>query len=120
MRLLVKPVRISRDREPKPFEVEAGGGTPREIIEALMPEIQKRLRSETWGLTVKLDEGSDLAGAFSINGNRFGYGRFYAIDEEQGPRPDHCCGRCPGIVGGGYDCTCEGNPRCEKWVEEAS
>lgn len=28
------------------------------------------------------------------------------------PRPDTCCGKCPPIVGGGYDCTCEGNPKC--------
>ncbi|PFG19851.1 hypothetical protein [Serinibacter salmoneus] len=27
-------------------------------------------------------------------------------------RPAYCCGRCPAIVTGGYDCTCEGNPRC--------
>jgi hypothetical protein len=30
-------------------------------------------------------------------------------------RPDECCGVCPGIVGGGYDCTCTGNPRCPKF-----
>ena len=29
-------------------------------------------------------------------------------------RPATCCGKCPPIAGGGYDCTCEGNPRCEK------
>lgn len=28
------------------------------------------------------------------------------------PRPAGCCGKCPPIVGGGYDCTCEDNPRC--------
>ena len=28
------------------------------------------------------------------------------------PRPFGCCGKCPPIEGGGYDCTCEGNPRC--------
>lgn len=28
------------------------------------------------------------------------------------PRPPECCGVCPPIVGGGYDCTCKGNPRC--------
>lgn len=27
-------------------------------------------------------------------------------------RPDYCCGVCPPIEGGGYDCTCRGNPRC--------
>lgn len=27
-------------------------------------------------------------------------------------RPATCCGVCPPIAGGGYDCTCEGNPRC--------
>jgi hypothetical protein len=27
-------------------------------------------------------------------------------------RPAGCCGKCPPIAGGGYDCTCEGNPRC--------
>lgn len=31
---------------------------------------------------------------------------------EADPRPDSCCGKCPPIVGGGYDCTCEGNPKC--------
>lgn len=33
---------------------------------------------------------------------------------EDDPRPDSCCGKCPPIVGGGYDCTCDGNPRCAK------
>lgn len=27
-------------------------------------------------------------------------------------RPAGCCGKCPPIAGGGYDCTCEDNPRC--------
>lgn len=27
-------------------------------------------------------------------------------------RPTYCCGRCPEIAGGGFDCTCRGNPRC--------
>lgn len=27
-------------------------------------------------------------------------------------RPATCCGKCPPVVGGGYDCTCEGNPKC--------
>ena len=27
--------------------------------------------------------------------------------------PD-CCGACPPIEGGGYDCTCKGNPHCPK------
>lgn len=29
-------------------------------------------------------------------------------------RPDACCGKCPSIVSGGFDCACEGNPRCVK------
>ena len=29
-------------------------------------------------------------------------------------RPMTCCGKCPPILTGGYDCTCEGNPHCEK------
>lgn len=29
-------------------------------------------------------------------------------------RPAECCGKCPPIAGGGYDCTCKGNPRCPK------
>lgn len=33
-------------------------------------------------------------------------------DNGGGHRPEHCCGKCPPIVGGGYDCTCEGNPNC--------
>lgn len=33
---------------------------------------------------------------------------------ETDPRPAQCCGKCPPIRGGGYDCTCEGNPRCTK------
>lgn len=28
------------------------------------------------------------------------------------PRPGTCCGACPPIAGGGWDCTCPGNPRC--------
>ena len=42
-------------------------------------------------------------------------GRF-ADDEPEpdyGPRPDGCCGTCPPILGGGYDCTCVDNPRCD-------
>ena len=27
-------------------------------------------------------------------------------------RPSECCGKCPAIEGGGFDCTCKGNPRC--------
>ena len=33
------------------------------------------------------------------------------IDE----RPPDCCGVCPPIVRGGYDCTCAGNPRCPNY-----
>lgn len=29
-----------------------------------------------------------------------------------GARPENCCGVCPPIEGGGYDCTCKRNPRC--------
>lgn len=28
-------------------------------------------------------------------------------------RPSSCCGVCPPIAGGGWDCTCEGNIRCQ-------
>lgn len=31
------------------------------------------------------------------------------------PRPEGCCGKCPPIVGGGYDCTCADNPRCPNY-----
>lgn len=27
-------------------------------------------------------------------------------------RPSSCCGVCPPIAGGGYDCTCAGLPGC--------
>lgn len=39
-------------------------------------------------------------------------------------RPATCCGKCPPVAGGGYDCTCDGNPRCakadtpEEWHDE--
>ncbi|QEA30406.1 hypothetical protein FGL91_18745 [Microbacterium sp. CBA3102] len=33
--------------------------------------------------------------------------------------PDTCCGACPRILNGGYDCTCEHNPRCPKYVAPA-
>lgn len=39
---------------------------------------------------------------------------FLGRTEEEVPRPDYCCGLCPPIVGGGYDCTCKDNPRCGK------
>lgn len=29
------------------------------------------------------------------------------------PRPDGCCGKCPPLIRGGYDCTCRGNERCQ-------
>lgn len=28
-------------------------------------------------------------------------------------RPTYCCGVCPEMARGGYDCTCLGNPRCK-------
>src|SRR5690606_1042730 len=28
------------------------------------------------------------------------------------PLPEGCCGKCPPILSGGYDCTCFGNPNC--------
>lgn len=31
-------------------------------------------------------------------------------------RPSTCCGACPPILTGGYDCACEHNPRCPKYV----
>ena len=31
---------------------------------------------------------------------------------EVSARPSYCCGVCPEIVGGGYDCTCRGNRNC--------
>lgn len=34
-------------------------------------------------------------------------------------RPDTCCGKCPPIAGGGFDCTCEGNPRCKSQSKSA-
>ena len=42
-------------------------------------------------------------------------GRFTDDEPEpgHGPRPAGCCGTCPPILGGGYDCTCADNPRCE-------
>lgn len=36
-----------------------------------------------------------------------------------GPRPEYCCGVCPPIYGGGYDCTCRGNPRCSNYEGES-
>ena len=39
-------------------------------------------------------------------------GRFTDDEPDYGPRPDGCCGTCPPIRGGGYDCTCADNPRC--------
>lgn len=32
---------------------------------------------------------------------------------EEAERPLVCCGKCPPIKGGGIDCTCDGNPRCQ-------
>jgi len=31
-------------------------------------------------------------------------------------RPSTCCGACPRILNGGYDCTCEHNPRCPNYI----
>ena len=43
-----------------------------------------------------------------------GHGECCEPAEVTDPRPDSCCGKCPPIEGGGYDCTCDGNPRCAK------
>ena len=40
-------------------------------------------------------------------------------DPDPTPRPDHCCGVCPPIKRGGYDCTCRDNPRCPTTKENA-
>ena len=34
------------------------------------------------------------------------------ITPAPGDRPPGCCGACPPLARGGYDCTCPGNPRC--------
>lgn len=112
MRYLVKPVRISRDRTGTPFEIDAEDHTVDGLLAALAKEMRRRIKSREFDLTIKFDLGSETSGSFSLDANRFGHGRFYAVEEDQGPRPDYCCGRCPGIVGGGYDCTCLDNPRC--------
>lgn len=31
------------------------------------------------------------------------------------PRPPECCGKCPPLVRGGYDCTCAGNVSCPNY-----
>lgn len=36
------------------------------------------------------------------------------ISQRQSPRPEGCCGKCPETASGGWDCTCEDNPRCSK------
>lgn len=38
------------------------------------------------------------------------------VERIEDDRPAACCGKCPPIAGGGYDCTCEGNPWCSKQV----
>lgn len=35
-------------------------------------------------------------------------------DTPRNPRPEECCGKCPETIDGGWDCTCEDNPRCSK------
>lgn len=32
---------------------------------------------------------------------------------ECGRRPAGCCGTCPPVLGGGYDCDCASDPRCD-------
>ncbi|WP_154646334.1 hypothetical protein [Timonella senegalensis] len=31
------------------------------------------------------------------------------------PRPDHCCGNCPELARGGYDCTCLHTSACPNY-----
>ena len=40
--------------------------------------------------------------------------REWRKEVEEEARPDECCGVCPPIKGGGYDCTCKDNSRCTK------
>lgn len=37
-----------------------------------------------------------------------------SLNTPRNPRPKECCGKCPETISGGYDCTCEDNPRCSK------
>lgn len=39
-------------------------------------------------------------------------GEAWVEDHDAEPRPEGCCGKCPPLARGGYDCTCKGNPRC--------
>lgn len=39
-------------------------------------------------------------------------------DEYITERPPECCGACPPLKRGGYDCTCKNNPRCPNYEEE--
>jgi len=32
-----------------------------------------------------------------------------------GRRPAVCCGVCPSVARGGFDCTCRGNPNCPNY-----
>lgn len=53
--------------------------------------------------------------AAALGGSHYGY--FHLIMRLNKPeaisnRPSYCCGKCPPTIGGGYDCTCKGNPRC--------
>jgi|GEM_PF-5800391 len=36
------------------------------------------------------------------------------MSDNRNDRPAGCCGVCPEVGDGGYDCTCASNPRCPK------
>ena len=74
------------------------------------------LNSDEWDLQELLSYiGKPVLVLYELGGDIIALRPWPEPVPDYGPRPAGCCGVCPPIVGGGYDCTCVDNPhpRCE-------
>lgn len=90
-------------------------GWPEDALTEVVAHILDHLKAEQAPQQLAASIRRGLADAAA--GRTEYLGRF-ADDEPEpepdyGPRPAGCCGACPPILGGGYDCTCVDNPRCD-------
>lgn len=124
----MRPRRAGDHRLPRPLRTPVGGSAGVFTIDNTddtLHDVILRENGERWGVywliaahehTGSCDAWSDMNGSgctCHVGDDASGS----SVQEPErtiggGPRPPECCGVCPGIEGGGYDCTCPDNPRC--------
>lgn len=78
-------------------------------------------RTDTWGIGVAVVPTTHvmtpkIALVRSLTWQFACFTGEFVVWRRRDKRPPECCGKCPPILGGGYDCTCAGNPRCQQRI----